>query len=130
MMLSIKIIPSMAVDTVYPWLEKFAKHEALLCTVEQKIELEVVAKGVIFWDDLWADILEHITMSPMGWQDVQAAWQSIKMSDEWCFYSAVKVLIFLYCKALPLLDDLCAWCLLQAWVYGQLSYTQVTDMWG
>ena len=42
----------MAVDTVYPWLEKFAKHEALLCTVEQKIELESVAKGVIFWDDL------------------------------------------------------------------------------
>ena len=36
--------------------------------------------GVSFWDDLWADILEHITMSPIGWQDVQTAWQSIKSS--------------------------------------------------
>ena len=130
MMLSIKIMPSMAMDTVYPWLEKFAKNKASLCAVEQKIELELAAKGIIFWDDLWADILEHITMSPTGWQDVQAAWQSVKMLGEWCFYSAAKVLIFLYCKAPPLLDDLCAWHLLQAWAYGQASYTQVTDMMG
>ena len=53
--------------------------------------------GVTFWDDLWVDILEHITMSPMGWQNVQAAWQSIKLSDEWYFYSVVKELISLYC---------------------------------
>ena len=86
--------------------------------------------NTLFQDDLWADILEHITMSPTGWQDVQAAWQSVKMLGEWCFYSAAKVLIFLYCKALPLLDDLRAWRLLQAWAYGQASYTQVTDMIG
>ena len=36
--------------------------------------------GVTFQDDLWVDILEHITMSPTGWQDVQTAWQSVKSS--------------------------------------------------
>ena len=53
---------------------------ALLCLVEQKIELKLATMGVSFRDDLWADILEHITMSPTGWQDVQTAWQSIKSS--------------------------------------------------
>ena len=77
-MSSIRITPSMTVDTVYPWLEMYAKNEASLCLVEQKIELELAMKGVTFRDDLWADILEHITVSPTGWLDVQAAWQSAK----------------------------------------------------
>ena len=85
-----------------------SKHKASLCVVERKNKLELTVMGVTFWDDLWVDILEHITMSPMGWQDVQAAWQSIKLSDGWYFYSVVKELIFLYCKAPLLLDDFLA----------------------
>ena len=46
------------------------------------------------------DILEHMTMSPMGWQDVQAAWQSIKLSGDWCFHSVAKELILLYCTTI------------------------------
>ncbi|KAL4080649.1 hypothetical protein J3A83DRAFT_4184650 [Scleroderma citrinum] len=50
-----KVTPSMIMDAVYPWQE-------------------------IFQDDLWMNILEHIAMSPTGWQDVQVAWQNVKSS--------------------------------------------------
>ena len=49
-MSSIRITPSMTIDTVYPWLEMYAKNEASLCLVEQKIELELAMKGVTFRD--------------------------------------------------------------------------------
>ena len=68
------------VDAVYPWLEKYANKQASYTLVEQKIELELAVMGVTFRDDLWGDILEQISMSPTGWQDVQAAWQDAKTS--------------------------------------------------
>ncbi|KAL4075156.1 hypothetical protein V8B97DRAFT_1915789 [Scleroderma yunnanense] len=69
--------------------------------------------GVSFWDDLWIDILEHIAMLPTGWQDVKVAWQNVKSLDS--------------AQAPTLLDDLRAWCLIQAWAYGQANFSQVGD---
>ena len=60
----------MMVDAVYPWLEKYANKQASYTLVKQKIELELVAMGVTFRADLWGDILEQISMSPTGWQDI------------------------------------------------------------
>ncbi|KAL4078482.1 hypothetical protein V8B97DRAFT_1865639, partial [Scleroderma yunnanense] len=47
-----KVTPSMLVNTVYPWLEMYAKKEASLCLVEQKIQFELAMMGVSFQDDL------------------------------------------------------------------------------
>ena len=82
MMLPVRIMPSIVMDTIYAWLKMYTKHGVSLCMVEQKIKLELMVMCVTFWDDLWANILEHITMSPIRWQDIQAAWQSIKLSSE------------------------------------------------
>ncbi|KAL4062403.1 hypothetical protein V8B97DRAFT_2026831 [Scleroderma yunnanense] len=51
--------------------------KASLCLVKQKIQFELATMGVSFQDDLWMNILEHIAMSPTGWQDVQVAWQNV-----------------------------------------------------
>ncbi|KAL4062696.1 hypothetical protein J3A83DRAFT_4194308 [Scleroderma citrinum] len=109
-----KVTPSMIMDTVYPWLEMYTNKEASLCLVKQKLQFELAMMGVSFWDDLWMDILEHIAMSPTGWQDVQVVWQNVKSSDS--------------AQAPTLLDDLRAWCFIQAWAYGQANFAQVGDM--
>ena len=70
----------MLMDSVYLWLEKYAKEEVSLFLVEQKIELELATVGMVYQGDLWEDILEHMVVSPMGWQEVQAAWQAAKAS--------------------------------------------------
>ncbi|KAL4065289.1 hypothetical protein J3A83DRAFT_4190675 [Scleroderma citrinum] len=89
--IEIKITPSMVVDSMYPWLEKYANKEVSLSLVEQGIELELAT-------DLWLSMLEHIEVSPMGWQEVQAAWQAVKTSLP------------------PLVEDVRAWWFIQAWV--------------
>ena len=70
----------MLMDSMYLWLEKYAKEEVSLFLVEQKIELELATVGMVYRGDLWEDILEHMVVSPMGWQEVQAAWQAAKAS--------------------------------------------------
>ncbi|KAL4074721.1 hypothetical protein V8B97DRAFT_2022904 [Scleroderma yunnanense] len=89
--IEIKITPSMVVDSMYPWLEKYANKEVSLSLVEQGIELELATVGV------------HIEVSPMGWQEVQAAWQAVKTSLP------------------PLVEDVRAWWFIQAWVSGFMN---------
>ncbi|KAL4063500.1 hypothetical protein V8B97DRAFT_2026407 [Scleroderma yunnanense] len=89
--IEIKITPSMVVDVVYPWLEKYANKEVSLSLVEQRIKLKLATVGV------------HIEVSPTGWQEVQAAWQAAKTSLP------------------PLVEDVRAWQFIYAWVSGLMN---------
>ncbi|KIM67432.1 hypothetical protein SCLCIDRAFT_20952 [Scleroderma citrinum Foug A] len=100
----------MLVDAAYLWLEKYAKNEVTLFLVEQKIELKLATVGVVYREDLWEDILECMVVSPMGWQEVQAAWQAAKASLP------------------PLVEDVRAWWFIQVWVSGHMNLQAINAM--
>jgi len=101
--------------------------EVSLCLVTQKIEYELAGIGIVYWEDLWGDILELITTSPMGWQDVQVAWQNTKSSGVIPSFVISELLSDFLVQVPPLLDDIRAWRLFQAWAYGHVNPTLVTD---
>ena len=73
------------------------------------------------------DILELITTSPMGWRDVQVAWQNTKSSGVIPSFVISELLSDFLVQVPPLLDDIRAWQLFQAWAYGYVNPTLVTD---
>ncbi|KIM67460.1 hypothetical protein SCLCIDRAFT_21003 [Scleroderma citrinum Foug A] len=91
---SFEVTPSVVVDKAYLWLEKYANKLENSQLVLAKIQFELEAVGVAFEEECWLDILDYIDTKSEGWEDVKAAWQKVKTSE-----------------------DLRAWRLLQAWAY-------------
>ena len=77
---SFKITPCMALDTVYPWLEKYADETATSHNTLRNIQFELELADIIYEEDHWIDVLECIERRPEGWVDVRAAWQKAKTS--------------------------------------------------
>lgn len=80
MAVSFEFTPPMVVDTVYPWLEKYANKTETSHNVLQNVQFELELVGVIYEEDRWLDVLDFIERGPEGWDDVRAAWQKAKTS--------------------------------------------------
>ena len=125
--IKIKITPSMLMDAMYIWLKKYAKNEVSLFLVEQKIELELATVGMVYREDLWGNILECMVVLPTGWQEVQAAWQAVKVSCMWSPFSS-KVYFIAPSQVPPLVEDVRAWQFIQVWVSGVLNLQAINTM--
>ncbi|KAL4066416.1 hypothetical protein V8B97DRAFT_2025398 [Scleroderma yunnanense] len=105
---SFEITPSMAVNAVYLWLEKYANKMETLQLVLQNIQSKLEAIDVSFEEEHWLDILKYINMRSEGWEDVKTTWKKV--------------------SKVPLMKDMRAWHLIQAFAYRMMNPMQVLFM--